>query len=247
MKKNLILLLVLSLMMISLVSSSTQVLGTFEKEKDIILVQTCASCTYNTITSITLPNSTALITNINMTKDGSRYTYTLKAGNITSMGTYLVNGVGNLNGVDTVWSYTFEVTGTGQELTNAKAIVYIGFFALLVFLFVLSIFGIQKLPAKSFENADGLYIDVAAVNYGKFSLVGLAWGLLIAINFTASNIALAYLGTEMMGKFFFALFTIQMVLSVPAIILYGLWLILMIRTDKKIRNRIEGGLPVDGI
>jgi len=247
MQKKMFFLLLSSLLLISFVASSTQVLGTFEKEKDIILVQTCASCTYNTITSVTLPNSTALITNAVMVADGSRYTYILKAGNVTGIGIYLVNGVGDLNGADTVWAYTFEVTGTGQELTEAKAMVYIGFFIILIFLFVLSIFGIMKIPQKTYQDSDGLFIDSASVNFGRFALIGISWGLLYAINFTASNIAYAYLGTEMMGKFFFSLFIMQGYLSVPAIILYGLWLILMIKTDKKIKARLEGGLPTDGL
>ncbi|MBU1669455.1 hypothetical protein KKC13_13700, partial [bacterium] len=42
----------------------------------------------------------------------TEYNYTFC--NTTPIGTYTVNGVGDLSGTDTVWNYNFEITDTGK-------------------------------------------------------------------------------------------------------------------------------------
>ena len=57
------------------------------------------------------------------------------------MGTYIVNGVGDLGGTPTVWAYDFDVTPNGKEFTTQNSISYIGFIIILFFTFILTMIG----------------------------------------------------------------------------------------------------------
>ena len=69
-------------------------LGTFEQDREISLIQLCANCTFNNITSVISPNSTELIINVVMTRDWTNYNYTLLSNNTNGLGSYSVNGFG---------------------------------------------------------------------------------------------------------------------------------------------------------
>lgn len=105
--------LILFLMIIfslQLISSSQSSIGTYEIGSCIDLPQTCSNCTFNNITTIIRPNGTDEINNV-MTKDETHYNYTYC--NTETLGNYFVNGIGDDDGITTVWVYSFEVTTTG--------------------------------------------------------------------------------------------------------------------------------------
>lgn len=110
------------LLFLAAIMPTVQALPTFKQGEEISLVQTCSNCTYNNITTITAPNSTIIVTNQEMTKDGVSYNYTLVAQE--NVGTYVVCGVGDLNTKNTVWCYDFEVTSDGyaKEVNNTTFI-----------------------------------------------------------------------------------------------------------------------------
>lgn len=99
----------------NLVYSSKETLGTFKQGTNINLIQTCANCTYSNITSIVAPDGEILISKTPMTKDGSYYNYTLPMGKSVKIGEYLVNGLADLDGQNTVWGYNFFVTPSGNK------------------------------------------------------------------------------------------------------------------------------------
>jgi hypothetical protein len=79
-----------------------------------------------------------MIQDLNMTRLGTRYNYTLDESYWTVPGTYIVNGVGDLNGKNKVWSYTVEVNPTGITQNsfwdNSVLLIFIGLgVALLIF------------------------------------------------------------------------------------------------------------------
>ena len=77
------------------------------------LIQTCGLCTQNNITNVLYPNTTQAVGIVEMTKDGGVYNYTFC--NTSEIGTYVVNGIGDLegDGIGVIWRYTFEVNPTG--------------------------------------------------------------------------------------------------------------------------------------
>lgn len=147
-----LILLMMCIVLVNLAGIDAGLIGPFEKGININLPQTCDDCTYNNITSILYPNSSVVISNVRMTQDGTYFNYTLDSNYTNEFGTYIVNGVGDLNGVNTVWSYDFVVTSTGKEVTTGNAII--SFLATLLFFILGSIFLILtfrkdiKLPVK---------------------------------------------------------------------------------------------------
>ena len=103
----------LMIMLLGIAFASAESIGTFKQRTTVTLPQLCATCTSNNITNVQYPNGTIIVSNIQMTKTGSWFNYTIAGSYITEIGTYSVNGIGDLDGVDTVWAYTFDVTPSG--------------------------------------------------------------------------------------------------------------------------------------
>lgn len=127
---------ILFMMCIALISlASAGLIGPFKQGQDINLPQTCDDCTYNNITSILYPNSSIAISNVQMAKDGTFFSYTLNGGYTNILGTYIINGVGDLNGVATVWAYDFDVTPTGETqnpVWNNAIAIFLGILAVIL-------------------------------------------------------------------------------------------------------------------
>ncbi len=159
MNKKILLVLMLGIVLISFASATIQTLGTFQQGEDVNLIQTCASCTYNNITSILSPNSSELIGNFEMTQTGSVYNFTLDGGNTTRLGEYIVNGLGDIDGTDTVWNYNFFITPTGQTLDNSQSLLILGLIVILILVtcaFLFAGYKIEYRPTKIFLIAMGV-------------------------------------------------------------------------------------------
>jgi len=118
--KRLVVTLLSVFFLISCISATS--IGTFEKNTDIELYQTCNNCTYCNFTTIKYPNSTNISTNIAATQSGTYYYYLLAAGNITENGKYSYtydcgNAVESLT--DTLF---FDVNPTGIDLSGSSNI-----------------------------------------------------------------------------------------------------------------------------
>lgn len=99
------------LFLVGLVSAEVSSLGNFKMAECVEVLQTCANCSYVNITSITHPDSTVSLTDTVMTKSGFRYNYTYCDTN--EIGQFTVAGVGDVDGIDTVFAYSFGVTPSG--------------------------------------------------------------------------------------------------------------------------------------
>lgn len=130
--------LLLALLLIPLISAAQSTLGTFKQNECINLLQTCALCTYNNISTVIYPNSTQALGQTAMTKVGTVYNATFC--NTSVSGTYIVNGYGDLNGdgINVVWSYTLQVNPVGGAENNTTFFIVLGVISLglLIFGFV---------------------------------------------------------------------------------------------------------------
>ncbi len=134
----------LTLILINPISAEIQTLGCFQVDTEIDLIQTCATCTFNNISAVSFPNSTILISNVAMERDGTRYNFTLNDTQTGTIGEYIVDGFGNLSGVDTIWNYNFFITPTGECLDTQQSIIVFGLMLILLFLTgAFLIFGIK--------------------------------------------------------------------------------------------------------
>lgn len=121
-------------------------LGGVKATTCIQLPQTCATCTYNNLSSVQLPDKTyALQGEYAMQKTGTSYNYTFC--NTVQLGTYLVDGHGDIGGVDTGWGgYVFEVTSSGFTIGVGQSLIYILFLLICVLMIGLSVRVIYKYP-----------------------------------------------------------------------------------------------------
>jgi len=141
---------------------------------------------------------------------------------------------------------TFQVTTTGVELTKDKALIYLGMLALLIFIFMVNMAGIALLPSSNTADEDEILLGVNKLKYLRAVLFPLAWGLLLSILFTASNISFLYLETTMMAQLLFVLYKFMMLMSTPMVILWGLWILARIFQDKQIKELLDRGVPIQG-
>ena len=63
-----------------------------------------------------------MVLNEQMEKVGSVFNWTLDPSNTLSPGMYKINGIGDIEGVDTNWGYEIEVTPSGSKFTSALSI-----------------------------------------------------------------------------------------------------------------------------
>lgn len=188
--KKTILILIFSIILISFASAQQQSLDSVKQSDCIDLTQSCASCTYNNITSIIYPNKTKYLFSPeqNMTKSGTDYTF--HTCNFSSqLGKYIVNGHGDLSGTDTVWNYDYEVTPTGFILETSDSITYIILTAGSILLFLLCLYGGLVLPFRNGRDDNGI-MSVDKIKYFKIGLLFMSYVLfvwLLNLLFTLSN------------------------------------------------------------
>jgi hypothetical protein len=147
MKNKLFLFVLLGLFLISFTSAMDcdgTFLGTFKVNTNIELRQTCDSCSYVTLSSLTYPNSTMINVNTNMTKTGVDYNYSFRTDLI---GNYYYSVFGDKDGTLVSENFCFEVTPSG----NSGSEWSIFFIILFVIIYGIGFFGFfGKNPLISF-------------------------------------------------------------------------------------------------
>ncbi len=119
---------------LALVSCAETDIGTKKLEDCIDLIQTCADCTYVNFSSYTLPNGTREVVEWAGVKSGTTFTY--NSCNIANQtGTYIIDGHGDVGAVDTVFTYTYDVTLTGNPTPEGMPMFQMGL--------ILVIFGVS--------------------------------------------------------------------------------------------------------
>lgn len=111
--------------MISLVSS-IETLGTFKQGESISLKQSCASCSYVNFTRVSSPSGAVILKNVQADKDGSSFNYTINGSLISEIGTYIVEGRGDVDGTDMVFAYDFDVKGGSETFFIILLILFFG-------------------------------------------------------------------------------------------------------------------------
>ena len=239
--KKIYLTLILGLFLISLASAEIQTLGTFTVNEEINLIQTCANCTFNNITSVTGSNSQEIIGNFPMTKTGSVYNFTLSSGNVTQLGEYIINGIGDLDGIDTVWNYNLFVTPNGQDFTTGKAISYLGFIIILLFTFLLTIYGSYKVRWKHLKSDEDKIITINHFRYLKVFLFTIAYFELMFL-FGLSYKFFSEANIEGFTQFFNFIYQLFLNIMYPLmvfliIVVFAIWI-----NNKNLSKRLNLGL-----
>lgn len=182
MVKNIISLIIIGLFLISLAGAES--IGTYKQSSCVSLPQTCGTCTYNNISSVMKPDSTLALSEVAMEKAGTNYNYTFC--NTTDLGSYLVNGYGDEDGITSVWIYSFEINSTGEQSSQFVGyyfIILIIFVGILIFgyiikqesIAILGGLGMMILGVFSYTNGMGIYNNdvtrIASVFISSFGAI----------------------------------------------------------------------------
>ena len=229
MKNKLMLVLMLGIVLTSLVSAG---LGTF-KSGDCVDIKTILNTTDVTISSLSYPNSTNALGITNMDKSGLTFNYTFC--DTSTIGTYYYDyndSEGN------VYVNDFRV---GTDLTTGKAVVYIGFIIIILFLFILTFAGAMKVNWKHPRNSEGKIISINDFRYIKvflFCMAYLEMMFLFGLSYKLFNES----GIEGFTEFFNFVYQMFLNLICPIIILtIIIWVIIWIN-NIKLKNKMKLGL-----
>lgn len=228
------------ILLISIGSAQISELGTFRKNVNVDLLQTCGNCTFVNITSVIYPNSSQAIGNVPMTKIGTIYNYTLSKTYITQSGTYIVNGVGDVDGVNTVWNYVFFINPNGEIFDTSDSIMMM--FALIVLLIVTGgfLYGAFTIPWSNPRDEEGYITKVNWYKHLKlfciaFSYISIMWAL-----YVVWNISSAYIVLENIASFINVLYRIMNAAFRPLFVLTIILGFVMLIKDwnlyKKVRD-----------
>lgn len=240
--KKTIICLTLTILLCIAVSASLEKLGTFKKGDSIELLQICATCTFINITSITAPNSTTILSGVSMDKEGAKFNYTLQSQE--SIGTYNVCGVGDIDGDNTAWCYTFDITAAGYKPTTAQSIIYFILLFISLICFILAIFISFNIDTEKYKR-DTISGKVIAINWKRYYRIfcwGIAYGLFVWICHLARSIAEVFLESSFIAAFFKMLFYIMLSLMWPLMALLFYMLVASWIMDIKNRRLINRGL-----
>lgn len=139
--------------------------GTFKRCSNIRITQVCSDATYITITSISYPNSSLLVSNKNMTFSDGEFYYNLNSSQTCELGRYDVRGISD--GCEKSFAAYFEVTIDGKEKTLIKTdYQFFVFFGISMFLgLLLGAFGIFKDERILIFSAMGFFAAGILANY----------------------------------------------------------------------------------
>lgn len=178
-KKEVLSILILVFLSLGFVSGSIENLGTFKQNEEILLLQLCSDCTFNNITLVTDPNSSELIRDVVMTQNETVFSFLLTKNLTSQAGTYNVNGLGDIGGVNTIWAYTLQVTPTGAILNTSESLIFIILTAAVFFFFILSFYFAIVIPYANEVNDKGMVFKVTKLKYVKLLFIMISYSLFV--------------------------------------------------------------------
>lgn len=223
--------------------TTTQTIGTFRTNDCVDLRQTCANCTFNNVTAVTyLRNSTRLLSEVEMNKNGTLYNYTFCL--TSANGEYQVDGFGNPNGVDEIWNYNFFVNGAGFNLTEAQASVYIAVLILGLIILALTIWGAIVFPFRNIRDDQGYILKINDFKYLKILIWLFAYLEVLFLTHIMRNITGGFLLLEGAYSFFNVVFNFLLIGLIPFFPLLIFFTIIVWLTDRDVRRSFERGIPI---
>ncbi len=239
--KKIFLFLMLGFILISSVSAigEIQTLGCFKASTEINLIQTCATCTFNNISAVSFPNTSILLSNVAMERDGARYNFTLNDAQTGTLGEYIYDGFGDLGGTDTSWAVNFFITPNGECLDVQQSLIVFVLMLILFGLDLLVLFIIHRLDQENFRDDQGIFVGISIQKYLRVVLIGVSYGLiLITLNLmnaaaTATQSVSQFAG--IIGGIFSAMLSAAWVWTISIVI----WLAVMAWKDADFVNQMK--------
>jgi uncharacterized membrane protein YhdT len=240
--KKILTIFILSIFFLSFVTPLTlDNLGTFQQDNNVRVSQICQDATYINLSSVSYPNSSIALNNIEMISAGSgEFYYNFNLTN--DIGRYDVRGISD--GCLKTFATSFDITYTGKILTGEIITIYIIAILALILLFVVVSFIINYLPSKDSSDEDGSILHISNLKHLRSVLYAVNWSIILAIMFIVSNLGIAYMPSSMIGDLFFAIFKVMFWMSIIVLPLWFLKIFVDIFKDKELKQMIERGVDI---
>lgn len=204
-KMNKILLLMLILVMgFATPAIALETLGGFDQYEPVRIAQVCKDASYVNISSIALPNSTVIYSNIEMTSAGSGEFY-FDFFNTSELGRYDVRGISD--GCDYTFATYFTITPTGGLESSTWIFLILLFVAvgilLLSFLFKNYIFSIVAGFALATAGVYGMiygFADITSTYTRMISYIIIGLGMIIIVT-SALELMNEMYGEDVQGNY----------------------------------------------
>jgi len=248
--KKILIFLFLGMFLISLIATTgvvnaeQQSLGIFKQGNCIQLKQVCDNCTYVNLTAVSNQDNFILIGENVMVKTGNIYNYSFC--NTTSLGEYIYTTCGDLNGENICKSVDFEITYNGKTISSAQSIIYIVLFVVILFVFIITLFGIEKLPAYNQQDEEGKILSISYLKYFRPVLWFFEWMFIVAILYLSSNLAFAHLNEQLFAKILFAIFQIAFGITPLIVIVWMIFIFVNMFHDKQMQKMLNRGIFPQG-
>lgn len=241
MRKVIIAILLLGLFMGVVASESY----TFQKEDIVNFPFVCldennAHCTSSTVCTITTtdPTGSKVLDNYSMSFNETFFNVSLNTNEEGIYSNIIVCTSSNATSSE----FTYLVTVTGNQFDTPKSILYTALLSLFVFLFILAIYTLPRLPSGNNTDEDtGQLLSVNHLKYLRPILYIIVWMLVVCILFISANLSLAYLQVDLLGSLLFKLFYIMLAVTPIWFILWVLLLIIQAIKDKELQKVLDRG------
>ena len=219
-------------------------IGEFQLNQDVEIYQTCNNCTSCNFTRVMQLNNNTLLSNLTAKKDGTYYYFNISKGNFTSTGEYKYCYECGNNVEQETGCIDFEITYSGTDITGPIASIYILAMFFLIFIFILTVLFINKLPSGDVADEQGMLMQINSLKHLRPLMWMVAWFIILGMMFVLSNITLAYLPTKMLGDLFFNIWTMSFRVTLVGIpVMFG-WTIWKLFKDKEMKNMLERGVQM---
>jgi len=189
------------------------------------------------ITSMNLPNGSVIWINQQMQKTQNTFNSTITKGNFTELGTYCIN----INCENGYGSICREVTLNGQGFSTGKAISYIGFIIVILFTFLLTLYGAIKVRWEHPRNTNNQIISINNFRYVKVFLFSMTYVLMMFL-FGLSYKFFNEANIQGFTDFFYYAYILFERLLIPIMIATTVIFFIIFITNLKIKERLALGL-----
>jgi hypothetical protein len=233
------------LLLILTLSSCSAVELYHQKQSDLEFGVTSNNATQCIMIAINSPNQEIFI-NQSGTRQSQTFNFSIAAGNYTELGVYCHN-IECFDGVETKsGDVCYTVNYLGKELKQSQSTLYLGLLAIMVFILFATFFGMGFLPHSNIRDEEGRIMQINHLKYLRTPLWLFAYFVFVGIVYISSNIALAFLVEEMIGRILLTIYIILLGLAPVVIIVLMLSFFVKFYHDKEFQKMINRGILPGG-
>jgi magnesium-transporting ATPase (P-type) len=178
---------------------------------------------------------------VSMEKHGTVYNYSFC--NSTQNGQYIVNGIGDVDGIQTAFAYDFIVNPLGKTFTSSQAVMYCLIFVISFVLFLICLIaGIYTPSGNKTDEMTGYVLAVSNLKYIKILMFCFSYLLLVLMTYFGWMVSYGYLDMDFLGNLFNFAFWTLVIMLLPLFIVGSYVLVANLIKDSQVADTLQRGI-----